>query len=124
SVSERGTRGEWGWGPCERACRGVRRGEAPRMNMTIWHITWFTVACAAAATAIVLPFGVGLAWLLARRRFPGRSVVETLVSLPLAIYTDTETGRDAEAFTLLLVLAGIAFAALWAANRLAERRPA
>ena len=53
--------------------------------MSIWHITWFTVLCAAAATAIVLPFGVGLAWLLARRRFPGRSVVETFVSLPLVM---------------------------------------
>ena len=219
--------------------------------MSIWQITWFTVACAVTATVIVLPFGVGLAWLLARRRFPGRSLVETLVSLPLvmppvatglilltlfsrrglvggwlerlgidvvftwkavvlamaimglpllvrtaragfeqvharyedvaatlgarpfrvfltislplawpsvlagavlafaralgefgativvagsipgvtrtlavAIYTDAETGRDADAFTLLLVSIGIAFVALWAANRLVERRAA
>ena len=53
--------------------------------MEIWRITWFTVACAAAATAIVLPAGVGLAWLLARRRFPGRSIVETIVSMPLVM---------------------------------------
>jgi molybdate transport system permease protein len=219
--------------------------------MNVWHITWFTVLCALAATVIVLPVGVGLAWLLARRRFPGRSLVETFVSLPLvmppvatglillvllsrrgiiggwldrlgieivftwkavvlamaimglpllvrtaragfeqvhtryedvaatlgarplrvfltislplawpsvlagavlafaralgefgativvagsipgvtrtlavAIYTDTETGRDAEALALLLISIGIAFVALWAANRLAERRPA
>jgi len=52
---------------------------------SIWQITWFTVLCAAGATLIVLPFGVGLAWLLARRRFPGRSLVETLVSLPLVM---------------------------------------
>ena len=219
--------------------------------MSIWQITWFTVLCAAAATVIVLPFGVGLAWVLARRRFPGRSLVETFVSLPLvmppvatglillmllgrrgaigawlerlgieivftwkavvlamavmglpllvrtaragfeqvharyedvaatlgarplrvfltislplawpsvlagavlafaralgefgativvagsipgvtrtlavAIYADTETGRDAEAFTLLLISIGIAFLALWASNRLVERRTA
>jgi len=219
--------------------------------VSIWQITWFTVLCAAAATVIVLPFGVGLAWVLARRRFPGRSLVETLVSLPLvmppvatglillmllgrrgaigawldrlgidivftwkavvlamavmglpllvrtaragfeqvharyedvaatlgarplrvfltislplawpsvlagavlafaralgefgativvagsipgvtrtlavAIYADTETGRDAEAFTLLLISIGIAFLALWASNRLVERRTA
>ena len=218
--------------------------------MNVAWIAWFTVLCATAATVVVLPFGVGLAWLLARRPFPGRSIVETLVSLPLvmppvatglillvvfsrrgpiggwlerlgidvvftwkavvlamalmglpllvrtaragfeqvhrryedvaatlgarplrvfltislplawpsvlagavlafaralgefgativvagsipgvtrtlavAIYSDAETGRDAEAFTLLLVSAGIAFVALWAANRLAERRP-
>jgi len=53
--------------------------------MSVWHVTWFTVICAAAATALVLPFGVALAWLLARRRFPGRSLVETLVSLPLVM---------------------------------------
>jgi len=219
--------------------------------VSIWQITWFTVLCAAAATVIVLPFGVGLAWVLARRRFPGKSLVETLVSLPLvmppvatglillmllgrrgaigawldrlgidivftwkavvlamavmglpllvrtaragfeqvharyedvaatlgarplrvfltislplawpsvlagavlafaralgefgativvagsipgvtrtlavAIYADTETGRDAEAFTLLLISIGIAFLALWASNRLVERRTA
>jgi molybdate transport system permease protein len=219
--------------------------------MPIWRIAWFTVLCAAAATVIVLPFGVALAWLLARRRFPGRTLIETLVSLPLvmppvatglilllllgrrgpiggvldrlgvdlvftwkavvlamgimglpllvrtaragfeqvharyedvaatlgarplrvfltislplawpsvlagsvlafaralgefgativvagsipgatqtlavAIYSNAETGHDAEALTLLLISVAIAFAALWAANRLAERRPA
>jgi molybdate transport system permease protein len=219
--------------------------------MDVWRITWFTVLCAVAATVVVLPPGVGLAWLLARKRFAGRTFVETLVSLPLvmppvatgllllmlfsrrgalggllerlgidvvftwkavvlamaimglpllvrtvragfeqvnvryeqvaatlgaaplrvfltislplawpsvlagavlafaralgefgativvagsipgvtrtlavAIYTDAETGHDAEAMTLLLVSVAIAFAALWAANRLVERRPA
>jgi len=221
------------------------------MSMNIWQITWFTVLCAAGATLIVLPFGVGLAWLLARRRFAGRALLETLVSLPLvmppvatglillvllsrrgaiggfldrlgieivftwkavvlamaimglpllvrtaragfeqinaryedvaatlgarplrvfltislplawpsvlggavlafaralgefgativvagsipgatrtlavAIYSDAETGRDGEALMLLLVSVGIAFVALWIANRLVERRPA
>ncbi|HEY2434095.1 MAG TPA: molybdate ABC transporter permease subunit [Vicinamibacterales bacterium] len=219
--------------------------------MEIWRITWFTVLCAAASTAIVLPPGVGLAWLLARRRFRGRTLVETLVSMPLvmppvatglillmllsrrgvvgqlldragidvvftwkavvlamgimglpllvrtaragfeqidvryeqvaatlgarplrvfltvslplawpsvlagavlafaralgefgativvagsipgvtrtlavAIYTDAETGHDARALTLLLISVAIAFAAMWASNRLVERRPA
>jgi molybdate transport system permease protein len=217
----------------------------------IWQTTWFTVLCAAGATLAVLPFGVGLAWLMARRRFPGRSLVETFVSLPLVmppvatglillmllsrrgpigqwldrfgidvvftwkavvlamaimglpllvrtaragfeqvhtryedvaatlgarplrvffsislplawpsvlagavlafaralgefgativvagsipgvtqtlavgIYTHAETGRDADAIALLLISVGIAFLALWAANRLVERRPA
>src|SRR3954469_18704618 len=219
--------------------------------MNIWRITWFTVLCAGGATVLILPLGVGLAWLLARRRFPGRTLVETLVSLPLvmppvatglillallsrrgpvgrlleplgidvvftwkavvlamglmglpllvrtaragfeqvnaryedvaatlgarplrvfmtislplawpsvlggavlafaralgefgatiivagsipgetrtlavAIYSFAETGRDAEAFTLLLISVGIAFLALWASNRLVERRAA
>jgi len=53
--------------------------------MDLWHITWFTVACATAATLLVLPVGVAVAWLLARRRFAGRALLETLVSLPLVM---------------------------------------
>ncbi|MDA1095573.1 MAG: molybdate ABC transporter permease subunit [Acidobacteria bacterium] len=45
----------------------------------------FTVAMAALATLVMLPPGVAVAWLLARRRFPGRAVLETLVSLPLVL---------------------------------------
>jgi molybdate transport system permease protein len=45
-------------------------------------------------------------------------------TLAVAIYTETETGHDAAALTLLLVSIAIAFAALWASNRLVERRPA
>ena len=53
--------------------------------MDLWRIAWFTVLCASAATAIMLPGGVLLAWLLARRKFPGRTLVETIVSLPLVM---------------------------------------
>ena len=53
--------------------------------MEIWRITWFTVLCATAATVLVLPGGVIVAWLLARRGFRGRALVETLVSLPLVM---------------------------------------
>jgi molybdate transport system permease protein len=34
---------------------------------------------------VILPFGIALAWLLARREWPGKSIVETLVALPLVI---------------------------------------
>jgi len=53
--------------------------------MDLWQIAWFTVLCACAATALVLPAGVLIAWLLARRQFPGRTLVETVVSLPLVM---------------------------------------
>ena len=53
--------------------------------MDVWHITWFTIVAATLATALMLPPGVLIAWLLARRRFWGRSVVETIVSLPLVL---------------------------------------
>src|SRR6267154_835010 len=55
------------------------------MSTEAWQITWFTVVVAAGSTVLILPGGVALAWLLARRDWPGKSVVETLVALPLVI---------------------------------------
>lgn len=55
------------------------------MTREIADIAIFTATAAAAATLLMLPPGVGIAWLLARRRFPGKAVVETLVALPLVI---------------------------------------
>ena len=55
------------------------------MRDEILGIAAFTTLTAAAATLLMLPPGVALAWLLARRRFRGRAVVETLVSLPLVV---------------------------------------
>ena len=45
----------------------------------------FTAGMAALATAVMLPPGLAVAWVLARRRFPGHAVLETLVSLPLVL---------------------------------------
>ena len=45
-------------------------------------------------------------------------------TLAVAIYSYTETGQDSRAAALLVVSAVIAFAALWMANRLSERRAA
>ena len=55
------------------------------MASDVWQIASFTVMMALAATMVMLPPGVALAWLLARRRFPGRTVIETAVSLPLVM---------------------------------------
>jgi molybdate transport system permease protein len=52
---------------------------------TVWPLAAFTVVTALVATAVTLVPGVGLAWLLARREFRGKSIVETLVSLPLVL---------------------------------------
>jgi molybdate transport system permease protein len=53
--------------------------------MDLWRITWFTIVTAAGATALMLPPGLVLGWLLARRRFRGRVLLETAVSLPLVM---------------------------------------
>src|SRR5689334_20517230 len=55
------------------------------MSAETWQITTFTLGVAALSTLAILPFGVALAWLLARRDWMGKSVVETLVALPLVI---------------------------------------
>jgi molybdate transport system permease protein len=52
---------------------------------TAMEIAWRTVSMAAVATLVMLPPGICLAWVLARRRFPGRALLETLVTLPLVM---------------------------------------
>jgi len=51
----------------------------------IHEIARFTTVAALAATLLMLVPGVELAWVLARRRFPGKAIVEAVVSLPLVI---------------------------------------
>ncbi|MGE0443604.1 MAG: molybdate ABC transporter permease subunit [Vicinamibacterales bacterium] len=55
------------------------------MTGDVLQISMFTVVAALTATALMLVPGVALAWLLARRAFPGKSIVETLVALPLVM---------------------------------------
>jgi molybdate transport system permease protein len=55
------------------------------MPESILQITLFTLAVALLSTALVFPPGVALAWLLARKKWPGKSLVETTIALPLVI---------------------------------------
>lgn len=55
------------------------------MPAEIRDIAIFTIAAALGATLLMLAPGIAIAWLLARRRFPGKAIVETLVSLPLVM---------------------------------------
>lgn len=55
------------------------------MSPDDFSILLLTLRVAAIATLLILPFGVAAAWLLARRRMPGRTLVETLLSLPLVL---------------------------------------
>jgi molybdate transport system permease protein len=50
-----------------------------------WQIVWFTAWVSALSTIGILPFGLAIAWVLARFTWPGKSVVETLISLPLVM---------------------------------------
>jgi len=55
------------------------------MTTAEWQIVWFTVWVAALSTLMILPVGLALAFALARGNWPGKSVVETLVTLPLVM---------------------------------------
>ncbi len=55
------------------------------MNEETWPIVLFTLEMAALSTALIIPLGVAVAWLLARKDWPGRSLVETFVMLPLFV---------------------------------------
>ncbi|PYK72890.1 MAG: molybdate ABC transporter permease subunit, partial [Verrucomicrobia bacterium] len=50
-----------------------------------WNIILFTLAVCALSTLCILPFGLALAWILARKRWRGKVLVETLLTLPLVI---------------------------------------
>ena len=54
-------------------------------SLETWHITFFSLAVGLASTLIILPFGIVLAWLFARKEWPLKSVVETFVLLPLVM---------------------------------------
>ena len=55
------------------------------MNAETWVIARFTVTMAALATVLVLPPAIAVGWVLARREFRGKALLETIVSLPLVL---------------------------------------
>jgi molybdate transport system permease protein len=50
-----------------------------------WQITLFSLGVGLASTLLILPFGIAIAWLFARKEWPLKSVVETIVLLPLVM---------------------------------------
>ncbi len=55
------------------------------MGTEIIQVTVFSLSMALIATLIAMPGGVFLAWCMARYSFPGRSALETFVTLPLVL---------------------------------------
>lgn len=49
------------------------------------QVIGLTLGTAALSTLLIFPFGIAMAWLLARKDWPGKSVVETIVALPLVM---------------------------------------
>ena len=50
-----------------------------------WQITLFSISVGLASTLLILPLGIALAWLFARKEWPLKSIVETAVLLPLVM---------------------------------------
>ena len=55
------------------------------MTAETWAIARFTVLMALMAITLVLPPAIAIGWLLARREFNGKALLETVVSLPLVL---------------------------------------
>jgi molybdate transport system permease protein len=55
------------------------------MNADDAQAIGLTLGTASLSTLLIFPFGVALAWLLARKEWPGKSLVETVVALPLVM---------------------------------------
>jgi molybdate transport system permease protein len=50
-----------------------------------WTAVRLSLLVATTATLVSLPFGVAIAWLLARKDFWGKGLLDTLVHLPLIL---------------------------------------
>jgi molybdate transport system permease protein len=55
------------------------------MSAEEWQIILFTAWVAALSTIVILPFGLAAAWLLARHDWPGKTLFETIITLPLVM---------------------------------------
>jgi len=70
------------------------------MSAESWSALLLSIRVAVLATALNAAVGVPLAYVLARRRFPGKTLVDLLVTLPLVL-PPTVTG-----FYLIVLLGG------------------
>ena len=52
---------------------------------TGWTAIALTLRIAVVATLVATPLGIGVAWLLSRKTFPGKILLEALVHLPLVL---------------------------------------
>jgi molybdate transport system permease protein len=59
--------------------------DLPGITTEQWQAVRLSLIVAMTAVAISLPFGVLLGWLLARKRFFGKTLVEMFVNLPLVL---------------------------------------
>jgi molybdate transport system permease protein len=91
-----------------------------------WTAIELTVRISVVATLCALPFGLGFGWLLARKKFWGKSVLDGLVHLPLVMPPVVtgyllliSFGRKGPIGALLYEYLGIVFSFRWTGAALA-----
>ena len=91
-----------------------------------WTAVELTIRISIVATLCALPFGLGLGWLLARKKFWGKSVLDGLVHLPLVMPPVVtgyllliSFGRKGPIGALLYEYLGIVFSFRWTGAALA-----
>ena len=55
------------------------------LNIAEWQAVRLTILVASVAVLTSLPIAVGIGWLLAKRNFPGKFLLETVINLPLVL---------------------------------------
>jgi molybdate transport system permease protein len=55
------------------------------MSREEWQFVEFTAAMAVLSTVLLLPFGLAIAWWLARVQWRGKAIAETVITLPLVL---------------------------------------
>jgi molybdate transport system permease protein len=55
------------------------------VSETEWTIVTLSLKVSLVAVLVTMPIAYGLAWVIARRRFPGRMLLDALVHLPLVL---------------------------------------
>ena len=50
--------------------------------MSDFGVVSLTVRTAILAAILMTPFGIAVSWLLARKQWPGKSIIETIVASP------------------------------------------
>ena len=98
----------------------------PHLTPDEWTAIGLSLKVALAATLCALPFGVGMAWLLARKDFWGKALVDAAVHLPLVLPPVVtgyllllSFGRRGWAGAFLADTLGIVFAFRWTGAALA-----
>src|SRR4051795_3072377 len=59
--------------------------EMPSLTPDEWTAILLSLRIAVVATIVALPFGIAIAWLLARKNFWGKAILDAVVHLPLVL---------------------------------------